>query len=92
MFPISGHDTVHLATKAPSPRGSSEAMFPVAVEMMLRILSDEGVRQLAAMESAAVEKMPRPARFGNDADWWWSVVTANSEVFTCWINLPGREG
>ena len=92
MFPISGHDTVHLATKASSPRGSSEAMFPVAVEMMLRILSDEGVRQLAAMESAAGEKMPRPARFGNDADWWWSVVTANSEVFTCWINLPGREG
>ena len=91
MFPISGHDTVHLATKASSLRGSSEAMFPVAVEMMLRILSDEGVRQLAAMESDAGAKIPRPARFGNDADWWWSVVTANSEVFTRWINLPGRE-
>lgn len=88
IFPLTGHDTVHLARTPPKPRGSGPEMFPSAVEVMVRILTEDGARQLATLEGDAGAKIPRPARFGDDADWWWSVVNANSEVFTCWISLP----
>lgn len=91
IFPIAGHDSVHLATTPAASRGSGREMFPAAVEVMVRILTEEGIRQLAAMESDVGTKISRPARYRDDADWWWSVVSANSEVFTCWISLPTGE-
>lgn len=90
IFPVPEHDTVHLATTASAPRGAGQEMFPAEIEVMIRILTDDGARQLAAMEADAGAKIPRPARDRDDADWWWSIVTANSEVFTRWISLPAR--
>ena len=87
IFPVAGHDTTHLATRSAGTGGSGRDMFPAAVEVMVRILTEDGIRQLAAMEDAGAAR-PKPARYRDDADWWWSVVNANSAVFTCWISLP----
>lgn len=92
IFPVPGHDTVHLATTVPAPRGDSREMFPEEIEVMIRILTDDGARQLAAMEADAGASIPRPARDRDDVAWWWSIVEANSEVFTGWVSLPARAG
>jgi type II secretory pathway pseudopilin PulG len=93
-FPVAGHDVFHFAKAGPSAASHdlSEEMFPAAIEVMMRVLTDEGVRRVAAMESASGPDIQRPARYRDDAEWWWAVVEANSRVFTCWITLPGREG
>jgi hypothetical protein len=92
IFPVAGHDTFHFAKAGTSFGGLPEDMFPAAIEVMVRLLTSEGVRRVAAMEAASGSEVQRPARYRDDAEWWWSVVEASSQVFTCWIALPGRDG
>ncbi|MBW8781619.1 MAG: hypothetical protein JF599_07005 [Verrucomicrobia bacterium] len=44
--------------------------YPVAIEVMVRILTDEGARQIAALEA------------GNITGDWWQIANANSQVYT----------
>lgn len=52
--------------------------YPAAADLLVRVLTPEGARRLAAFESAA-EHGPG----------WWDVVAANSEVLTRRIHLAG---
>ena len=88
-FPTSNANRGFAATTntAFSPGGSSftysdAAMsygFPEVAEVFVRVLTEEGARQIEGLESG---KLP-----GLD---WWTIVTANSQVYTRRIVIPGR--
>lgn len=65
---------------------ANDSRFPVVADILVRILSEEGAAQIEAMETGRVQ---RPAEFATDAAWWWSVVEANSAVFTRRIEVMG---
>lgn len=54
--------------------------FPVVIDVMIRVLTDEGVRQIANMEKSPA--LTRPTQYLTPAAWWWAVATANSRVYT----------
>ena len=56
----------------------NESRFPEVIDVMVRVLSDEGAGIVAAMESG---QLSRPPGYATDAEWWWSEVEANSKVF-----------
>jgi type II secretory pathway pseudopilin PulG len=60
--------------------------FPVAAEIMVRILTPEGVRQIQAFENDLIE---RPADIANDDEYWWQIVIQNSQVYTRRVELRG---
>lgn len=57
--------------------------YPQAVDLLVRVLTPEGARRLAAFEGGTGETGPGSA--------WWTVVTLNSEVVTRRVVLPGGE-
>ncbi|MCR6656702.1 MAG: hypothetical protein NVV63_13020 [Opitutus sp.] len=71
---------------------SSETSFsvkdqdaPAYVDVMVRILTEEGAAKISAIERGLVFM---PAEFGNDyGAWWWSVANAHSRVFVRRIAL-----
>lgn len=65
---------------------ATDTRHPEVADVMLRILTEEGATLLEAMETGRV---PRPPSHGTDAGWWWSVVEANSRVFTRRIEIKG---
>jgi type II secretory pathway pseudopilin PulG len=52
--------------------------FPEVVEVFVRILTDEGARQIAALEA------------GNITGDWWQIANANSQVYTRRIEIKSR--
>jgi type II secretory pathway pseudopilin PulG len=53
--------------------------LPVAAEIMVRILTPEGVRQIQALENNLIT---RPPGVASDAEYWWQIVDQNSQVYT----------
>ncbi len=78
IFPAASNDTSHTATDAIAPPDAS--MFPEVVDVMIRILTEEGSRQLDALERNN-GSVTRPVAYPSDALWWWAVVEANSHVY-----------
>lgn len=70
LFPAGPDDRDYVAPKADR--------YPQAADLLVRVLTPEGARRLAAFETRREE--------GTD---WWHVVAANSEVLTRRIQLPG---
>lgn len=87
IFPANNERT-HLASTPPGV-GSRQTQFPEMAEVMVRILTDEGARLLAAFE-ANPQRVARPGNVASDAQYWWQLVLANSQVYTRRIVLPGR--
>jgi len=84
IFPADAADLTH---QARDPGGADDDnRYPDVADVMLRVLSEDGARQVAAIEQGRV---PRPAGFADDAQWWWAVVEANSTVFVRRIELKG---
>lgn len=52
--------------------------FPVAAEIMVRILTPEGVRQIQSLENDLIKPPPEVA----SAEYWWQIVEQNSQVYT----------
>ena len=50
--------------------GSNASAFPAVADVMIRVLTAEGVRQIAALEAGQIT--------GD----WWTIAAANSKVFT----------
>jgi type II secretory pathway pseudopilin PulG len=84
VYPSGPGDQTHWATGGSS---ADESRYPEVVDVMVRILTDEGAALLSAMESN--HGIIRPPTFTSDAEWWWSVVEANSQVFVQRIELKG---
>ncbi len=85
IFPSSGVDMLHRGFGTRGTGNDNE--FPDVADIMVRLLSEEGAAQLESIERGRVT---RPAVYSYDADWWWAVVEANSEVFVIRIHI-GRE-
>lgn len=84
IFPADAADLAHTAR---DPGGAADSnRYPAVADVMIRVLTEDGARQVAAMEQGAVA---RPATFASDAQWWWSVVEAHSAVFVRRIELKG---
>jgi len=80
-------ETEHLARAlTPAPADYYRHAFPEVVEVMLRVLSEEGARQLAAYEAG---RLAPPAGV-TPGDYWWTLAEANSEVFTRRIIILSR--
>jgi prepilin-type N-terminal cleavage/methylation domain-containing protein len=71
VFPANGRAS-HVA--------NSTFTSPVVADVMIRILTEEGARRIEAMETGV--NITRPAMLATDAEWWWSVVEANSHVMS----------
>lgn len=76
IFPAGAADGSHHAV---GNSASLDARFPEVIDVMVRILSDEGVAQVEAIETGRISS--RPPLCGSDAEWWWRVVEAHSRVF-----------
>lgn len=82
LFPATAADGTHAA------RFPAEA--PVVADVMVRVLTEEGARLVAAIESGAAGLM-RPAEFASDGEWWWATVEAHSRVYVRRIQMMGGE-
>lgn len=83
IYPESAVDTTHHAIGGSTADGSR---FPDVVDVMVRILSEEGATLIQALESGRVL---RPPDMANDAAWWWSVVDRHSAVFVRRVEIKG---
>lgn len=85
IFPSSNTDLAHTATLPPRVLNSANNYtncFPEVVDVMVRVLTDEGARILAGYE-AAPQRLLLPAGSGRTAQqYWWDLAIANSQVFT----------
>ncbi len=81
IFP-SAAETTHLAT-APPRVGVSNAQFPEIGDVMIRVLTDEGATLIAAYEAG---RLTPPAGRTN-AQYWWDLALAHSQVFTRRVTL-----
>lgn len=85
IFPSSNTDLSHMATLPPRATISANNYsncFPEVVDVMVRVLTDEGARILAAYE-AAPQRLLLPAGSGRTPQqYWWDLAIANSQVFT----------
>jgi len=52
--------------------------LPVSAEIMVRILTPEGVRQIQALENDLIKPPPGVP----SAEYWWQIVDQNSQVYT----------
>jgi prepilin-type N-terminal cleavage/methylation domain-containing protein len=87
IFPTNGRDTTHLASKPPNI-GAAATQFPEVVDVMVRILTDEGARLIFALETGKLGVTP-PTGLTLQG-WWWQIAIANSQVFTRRIVLPSK--
>lgn len=87
IFPHADERSHHAVS--PPGAGAPATQFPALIDVMVRILTEEGARLIANLE-ADPPRVPRPAEFASDAEYWWSLALAHSYVFTRRIALPGR--
>lgn len=86
IFPMDNADRSHAAR---SDAAAADAdRFPAVIDVMMRVLTDEGARLIGAMEQGGMG-LVRPAEFATDDDWWWVVVEAHSRVFVRRIEIGG---
>ncbi|MEO5961222.1 MAG: hypothetical protein ABIZ49_07115, partial [Opitutaceae bacterium] len=85
VFPLSNSSLTYAARQPPSVAGANDA-FPEVVDIMVRILSEEGARQIASLETGRLGATP-PTGLTPQA-WWWRIALANSQVFTRRVVLP----
>ena len=86
IFPADNDDLSHAAH---DPGGAPDtSRFPDVVDVMLRILSQQGAALLAEIESGT-GRLTRPSVYASDAEWWWAIVEANSRVYTRRVDVKG---
>jgi len=68
IFPVDAADLEH-QSRLPPTAGELRNRFPAVADLMLRVLTEEGARQIAALES------------GQIAGEWWAIASAHSRVF-----------
>lgn len=74
IYPTGNGTTVYLA-RSPFNASGATNRFPEIVDVMIRVLTDEGARQIALFEE------------GRLSGEWWTIAEAHSKVFTRRIEL-----
>ena len=91
IFPTSNSDLAHAATLPPRQKnaeGEYIDCFPEVVDVMVRVLTDEGARLIAGYEANPQRITAPPGRTAQQ--YWWDLAVANSQVFTRRIVLPAK--
>lgn len=91
IFPATNSDLTHAATLPPriaNADGEYVDCFPEVVDVMVRVLTDEGARLLAAFE-ANPQRLTAPAG-RTTQQYWWDLAIANSQVFTRRVILNAK--
>ncbi len=86
IFPSGSSDTSHSARETGII--SDDTRFPEVADVMVRILSDNGAAVLAEIENGGGH-LTRPVAHASDAEWWWAVAEANSQVFIRRVEMKG---
>ena len=80
-------ETQHLVCSAePAEDDFYRHSFPDTAEVMIRVLTDQGARLIAAYEAGRLQ----PPAGVPPADYWWSLAESHSRVFTRRILIPAR--
>lgn len=79
VFPASNSATNYNA-RAPSTAVGAGDVFPDVIDVMVRILTDEGANVIAGYEAAPQRFVARSDRTAQQ--YWWDLALANSQVFT----------
>ncbi|MEN9635755.1 MAG: hypothetical protein RL077_4159, partial [Verrucomicrobiota bacterium] len=57
--------------------------FPDVVDIMVRILTEEGAQLIATIEKVQNPALVVPAKYNSNAqEWWWAIAQENSRVYT----------
>jgi hypothetical protein len=79
IFPIDGGDREFSA-------GALDEVAPVAADVLVRVLTEEGARRVELIESG---HLIRPGEYATDAAWWWAIADEHSRVLVRRIQLKG---
>ncbi len=80
-------ETEHLAAAlAAAPADFYRHAWPEVVEVMIRVLTDEGARLIAAHEAGRLQ----PPSGVAPGDYWWTLAEAHSEVFVRRVEIISR--
>jgi prepilin-type N-terminal cleavage/methylation domain-containing protein len=79
VFPLTA-STLSYAAKSPSALPNATDPFPDVIDVMVRVLTDEGARIIAGYE-ASPQRITVPAGVTAQT-FWWQLALANSQVFT----------
>src|SRR5690606_23026014 len=61
---------------------------PEVVDVLVRVLSEEGARLIQNLESGRLGDTPPNGM--TTADWWWSIANQHSKVFIRRVEIPVR--
>lgn len=87
VFPATNTTLAYEAKSPPHVAGATDP-FPEVVDVMIRVLTDEGARILAGYE-AAPQRLTAPQGVTPQA-YWWQLALANSRVFTRRVIINSR--
>jgi hypothetical protein len=79
------------STQPTAPGYNARFLCPDVIDVMVRILTDEGAGLIANMERNQTPALTIPAKYNNNAqEWWWGVARENSRVYTRRIVLGAK--
>lgn len=80
-----------LPSSTPVAAWGTAQPFPDVVDVMIRILTDEGAALIANMEKVQTPALVVPQKYNSNAlQWWWGVAQENSRVYTRRIVLNAK--
>lgn len=79
VFPANNNALNYTARTPSSVTGAADP-FPEVLDVMVRVLTDEGARVLAGYEASPQRVTAQTGR--TVQQFWWDIVLANSQVFT----------
>ncbi len=86
LGPLGGNAATALRSSLPPTATVSTAnrnqLFPEVVDVMLRVLTDEGARLIANLEKSPPQPATFAPKYASAAAQWWAVALANSRVYT----------
>jgi type II secretory pathway pseudopilin PulG len=84
---LSNSATARLRASLPSSTAATAStfanVFPDVIDVMIRVLTDEGAAQIANLEKNQTPALTVPTKYNSNAQqWWWGVAVENSRVYS----------
>ena len=72
-----------LPASTPATSANYNFLFPDVVDVMVRVLTDDGADLIANLEKNQSPALTVPLKYNSNAQaWWWGVAQENSRVYT----------